>query len=128
MTALRRGRAKEVARASANREARDDRVRVMRNVGASERRVAALVRVRVASAAIDLVTAGTADREASPVTATRVSDARAAMTIGREGVQDSVTVTKGVFPGPRVSGKSGASVASESGTPGVRDAKSRDGF
>ena len=129
MTALRRGRAKEAARAGANPEGRGDPVPVTHDVGVSGTLAAALARELVASAATDLAIAAIADHEDSAVTATAVSDARAAMMTGREGAGDSATVPmKGVFPEPRVSGTSGASGANESGTRDARGGKIRDRF
>lgn len=127
MTALHRGRAKEAARAGANPEGRDDPGPVTHDVGVSGTLAAALARELVASAATDLAIAAIADHEDSAVTATAVSDARAAMMTGREGAGDSATVPmKGVFPEPRVSGTSGASGANESGTRDGRGGKIRD--
>lgn len=126
MTALRRGRAKEAARAGANPEGRGDPVPVTHDVGVSGTLAAALAR-ELASGATDLAIAAIADREDSPVTATAVSDARAAMMTSREGAVDSATVPmKGVFPEPRASGRSGASGANESGTRDARGGKIRD--
>jgi len=128
MTALRRGRAKEAGRAGANPEGRGDPVPVTHDVGVSGTLAAALAR-ELASAATDLAIAAIADREDSAVTATAVSDARAAMMTSREGAVDSATVpTKGVFPEPRASGRSGASGANESGTRDARGGKIRDRF
>jgi hypothetical protein len=128
MTALRRGRAKEAARAGANPEGRGYPVPVTHDVGVSGTLAAALAR-ELASAATDLAIAAIADREDSPVTATAVSDARAAMMTSREGAVDYATVqTKGVFPEPRASGRSGASGANESGTRDARGGKIRDRF
>ena len=128
MTAPRRGRAKEAARAGANPEGRGDPVPVTHDVGVSGTLAAALAR-ELASAATDLAIAAIADREDSAVTATAVSDARAAMMTSREGAVDSATVPmKGVFPEPRASGRSGASGANESGTRDARGGKIRDRF
>lgn len=129
MTALRHGRAKEAARAGANPEGRGDPAPVTHDVGVSGTLAGALVRELVASAATDLAIAVIADREGSAVTATAASDVRAAMMTGREGAGDSATVPmKGVFPEPRVSGRSGASGANESGTRDARGGKIRDRF
>ena len=128
MTALRRGRAKEAARAGANPEGRGDPVPGTHDVGVSGTLAAALAR-ELASAATDLAIAAIADREDSAVTATAVSDARAAMMTSREGAVDSATAPmKGVFPEPRASGRSGASGANESGTRDARGGKIRDRF
>jgi len=128
MTALRRGRAKEAARAGANPEGRGDPVPVTHDVGVSGTLAAALARER-ASAATDLAIAAIADHEDSAVTGTAVSDARAAMMTSRAGAVDSATVPmKGVFPEPRASGRSGASGANESGTRDARGGKIRDRF
>ena len=128
MTALHRGRAKEAARAGANPEGRDDPGPVTHDVGVSGTLAAALAR-ELASAATDLAIAAIADREDSAVTATAVSDARAAMMTSRESAVDSATVPmKGVFPEPRASGRSGASGANESGTRDARGGKIRDRF
>jgi len=128
MTALRRGRAKEAARAGANPEGRGDPVPVTHDVGVSGTLAAALAR-ELASAATDLAIAAIADHEDSAVTGTAVSDARAAMMTSRAGAVDSATVPmKGVFPEPRASGRSGASGANESGTRDARGGKIRDRF
>src|SRR5678816_2303200 len=128
MTALRRGRAKEAARAGANPESRGDPVPVTHDVGVSGTLAAALAR-ELASAATDLAIAAIADHEDSAVTGTAVSDARAAMMTSRAGAVDSATVPmKGVFPEPRASGRSGASGANESGTRDARGGKIRDRF
>ena len=128
MTALRRGRAKEAARAGANPEGRGDPVPVTHDVGVSGTLAAALAR-ELASAATDLAIAAIADHEDSAVTGTAVSDARAAMITSRAGAVDSATVPmKGVFPEPRASGRSGASGANESGTRDARGGKIRDRF
>jgi hypothetical protein len=87
------------------------------------------VKVRAGSAAIGLVIEETAGRAAPGVTGMPASGGRAAMMIARAGAAETATdPMKGVSRAPLANGRSGASAANESGTPGVRGAKTRDGF